>query len=423
MTILMNQTGSDPALHQPDLEADVQRVLRDLKSACSGLIASLTTAGGGGRPIRRATDLQRALNIRPTVAWQLHRLANACDLLHEAEAVPGPIAIKRVIQAAQHRKVPSQRLEQLMAAVQEFDTLVQTHAGSRKTFNAMIAALGSEADDVLDLQTRRAAFHANSRTWGLHARACLWSTINFPGKSPEHMSVAAIRGPIDLKRLRVNAPYIVSSFLPFERSLEIATPQPLGAASDMDSPDPRLLLPFCTRPLPQVSSSLSDGEFIVTEMPAGPIGNEGTSTIVLADASLDSTWKRDDEKPHMVNSVGIATPVEVAVVDTLFHHSMFGRLTPRPRVFGRHSFPLGMKPHLYRETDILPVAVQAAHIGRGPWALESPDIPNYREMVEHVCAKLHLDPNDFDVYRCRVEYPILYAHVGVWFDLPDKGNW
>lgn len=417
----MTQASSIPSVARRDFEAEVQRVLNDLRSACSGLIASL--AHNGGATLRKATDLQRTLDIRATVAWQLFRVATAEDPVREAEAVPGPVAVKRVVEAARARGVPEDRLERLMSCVLAFERLVQTHAGSRKAFNSMIASLSTEADEAIGLQGRRAAYHANSHIWGLQARACLWSTTYFPGRSADHICAASVRGPIGVKRLRAGAPYIVSGYVAFERASDASGPEPLGSPEDPESPDPRLLLPFCTRPLPQISSSLTDGQFVVTEMPPGPIGNAGASTILLADVARDSAWKHGDERPTIVNSMGVATPFEVLVVDTLFHRSMFGRLTPRPRVFGRHSFPLGLKPHLYRESDTLPMAVQAAYLGRGLPVLESPDIPRYPEMYEHICSKLGLDPAEFDVYRCRVEYPILHAHVGVWFDLPEAGGW
>jgi hypothetical protein len=353
----------------------------------------------------------------------VYRLATSDDPIQEAEAVPGPMAVRRVIEAARAQGVAEDRLEQVMSAVLVFDRLVQAHADGRKTFNSMIASLSEGAEDAIDLQTRRAAFRANSQVWGLQARACLWSTTYFPGRNSEFMGALSLRGPIGVRRLRVNAPYIVSGYVAFEKSSDASQPEPLGSAPDANSPDPRLLVPFCTRPLPQISSSHTSDQFVLTEMPPGPVGNAGAATILLADVVRNSKWKQEGDQQSIVNSMGVATPFEVLVLDTLFHRSMFGRLTPRPRVFGRHSVPLGVMPHLYRESDTLPVAVSATCLGRAPSVLESPDIPRYREMHESLCGRLDLDPHDFDVYRCRVEYPILHAHVGVWFDLPAEGNW
>ncbi len=424
MSTLMTTAASDIVPVHTDLMSDVERVMGELRSASSALIAGVSHSSG--RPVHKATDLQRALGLRATVAWQLFRIARAENPIQEVEAVPGPLAIKRVVEAARASGVAESRLEKLTNSIEAFMRLVQTHAGSRKAFNSMVASLGTSAEEVIDLAGRRAAFNANSYIWGLRARACLWSTTYFPGKSPDHICAASLRGPIGVSRLRSNAPYIVSGYVAFERDSEeqASQPEPLGSPDDPTSPDPRLLVPFCTRPLPRISSTLTDGQFVVTEMPPGPVGNSGAANILLADVTRDSRWRHEGEdKPHIVNSMGVATPFEVLVVDTMFHHSMFGRLTPRPRMFGRHSFPLGIKPHLYHETDTLPVALHASYLGRGLSVLESPDIPRYVEMYAHICEKLGLDPQEFDVYRCRVEYPILHAHVGVWFDLPERGNW
>ncbi len=402
------------------LEIEVRRVMDDLRGACSGLVTALS-ALRGDHPIRSATDLQRALDIRATVAWQLYRLASARNPIEEIESVPGSLAVARVIEAARARGLPADRLDRIARAIVEFDRLVQAHAGSRKALHSIVQSLTDDADSIIDLPTRREAFHANSHVWGLQASACLWSTTYFPGKDSDHICAASLRGPIGVKRLRVNAPYVVSGYVAFAD--DPSQPEPLGSPGDAESPDPRLLVPFCTRPLPQISSSLTSETFVVTEMAPGLVGNHAAATIILADVARDAKWKDGTPSPTLINSMGVATPFEVLVVDTIFHRSMFGRLTPRAKVFGRHSLPLGVKAPLYRDSDTLPVAVHAELLGSGLNAIESPDIPRYPEMFSHICSKLALNPDEFDVYRCRLEYPILHAHLGVWFNLPPEGGW
>ena len=421
----LNSCGAQPvnmyATHR-DLKAETQRVMHEARAACAALLAVLP--GSHGAPqIRSASDLQRALGIRATVAWQLYRLAKASDPLREIDTVPGPVAVKRMIEAGRKRGVSAALLAQLQSAVEAVDAFARTHAGSRKALHSMITSLGTGADDAINLLLRRAAFRANSQIWGLQARACLWSTTYFPGDSSDRICAMSLRGPIGVKRLRIDATYIVSGYIAFEQETETPQAEPLGTQVDGDSPDPRLLVPFCTTPLPRVSTTLSDGNRVVTEMPPGLMGNQTASTIILADVTRGSRWRHDEEQPSIVNSMGVATPFEVLVIDTLFHREMFRRLTPRPRVFGRHALPLGIKPQVYTAADTIPMAVHASYLGCGPACMETADIPRYGEMYEHACAKAGLDPTEFDVYRCTVEYPILHAHVGVWFDLPQQGNW
>lgn len=396
--------------------------MEDVRAACSGLLVAVAHARGAG-PIRSSSDLQRTLRVPVTVAWQVYRLANASDPLSEIGSVPGSVAVGRVIEAARKRGVPPDRLAPLKSSIESFEMLVKKHAGSRSALSSMISSLGDDPRDTIDLLARRSAFRANSQIWGLQARACLWSTTYFPGDSPDHICAMSLRGPIGVKRLRIDAPYIVSGYIAFEHETSEAQARPLGSEDDPESPDPRLLAPFCTRPLPQVSSTRSGGQYVVTELAPGLLGNDAASTIILADVTRDSPWKRPGEAPIIANTMGVATPFETLVVDTLFHRSMFGPLTPRARVFGRHVLPLGISPNLYTEADTLPMSVHARRLGRGLGCMEAGEIPRYAEMYAHVCAKVGLNPEDFDVYRCVVQYPILHAHVGVWFDLPNEGGW
>jgi hypothetical protein len=44
-------------------------------------------------------------------------------------------------------------------------------------------------------------------------------------------------------------------------------------------------------------------------------------------------------------------------------------------------------------------------------------------MVRSVCAGLGWDVEQFEVFRCVLEYPPLSAMVRVEFPLPQRGNW
>ena len=59
-------------------------------------------------------------------------------------------------------------------------------------------------------------------------------------------------------------------------------------------------------------------------------------------------------------------------------------------------------------------------IGRGAGAVECAEIPRYPQMLKAAMAKVGWDPSMFDVYRCRVEYPVVPSTVRVLFDLPRR---
>jgi hypothetical protein len=60
-------------------------------------------------------------------------------------------------------------------------------------------------------------------------------------------------------------------------------------------------------------------------------------------------------------------------------------------------------------------------LGQGTSVLPTPDVPRYVEMADYVAERVRWDLDQFEVYRCRVEYPVMHSAVVIRFDLP-KGR-
>jgi hypothetical protein len=59
------------------------------------------------------------------------------------------------------------------------------------------------------------------------------------------------------------------------------------------------------------------------------------------------------------------------------------------------------------------------YLGKGPSVLYTADVPRYPELANYAFERLGWDGERFDVYRCRVEYPVLPSTVAMVFDLPE----
>ncbi len=46
-------------------------------------------------------------------------------------------------------------------------------------------------------------------------------------------------------------------------------------------------------------------------------------------------------------------------------------------------------------------------------------MPRYGEMAAYVFDRLGWDAEQFEVFRCRVEYPVMHSAVVVRFPLPE----
>ncbi len=165
--------------HAQTFERQATAVLHRLRASLSGLIGAVPSVG----ELRKAADLQRALGIGNTLAWQVHKLAHARDPLVEASSVPRAGGMKRLFEAAAQHGVPAEHIADSAAASAEFDELVKVHAGNRTAFDSMISGLTDEGSQLADAQQKRAAFRANSHLWGVQARTQLKCSILSPSSS------------------------------------------------------------------------------------------------------------------------------------------------------------------------------------------------------------------------------------------------
>src|SRR5687768_17024806 len=147
------KAGKEPSTDAP-FEQQATVVLRRLRAAVSAVIEAVH----GADSIARAADLQRALDIRSTLAWQVYRLAYAAGPLAEGSAIPGTSAMNRFFRAAAARGAPAPVVSAAKQAVAEFKTVVQAYAGDRSAFDSMLSSIHGSGAAQVDLQHKRAAF-------------------------------------------------------------------------------------------------------------------------------------------------------------------------------------------------------------------------------------------------------------------------
>ncbi len=118
------------------------------------------------------------------------------------------------------------------------------------------------------------------------------------------------------------------------------------------------------------------------------------------------------------SAVAVRTPVEVAILDLLLHEDTYGPIEPSVFVHAEHTGEMPWEG-LIHNRHRLPVHHSVVYLGKGPTALHTPDVPRYAEMARHVFERAGWEAERFDVYRCRIEYPVMPSSIGVAFDLPD----
>ena len=337
--------------------------------------------------------------------------------------LPGPQGVGIVVAAAAKLGAPRTAIARAEQAMERVDELTRKHAGDRASLAMMLAPLSVSHEDRAqsDEEHRRLAFLGNSYLWGVQARVHLNLSILHPGKNDRLIDIAAVRGVIDLRRLRPDLPWIITrtGCRPGKHT-DGRYREPMTAAST-DADRPPLIEEFCSTPIPAVrmlpvaGSNLLDLEVAATQM-----GDAGSVTCIVGEALRNLPRYRsshDAPDPHGRLSPILFTPCERLIQDVLIHRGAEPLLPLRPSFYGD---PRGDGLSQMLERNRLPIIASVRSLGRGIDAVDTAHIPRYHELIarSHELLGWHAEA-DFDVYRLELTHPPFPSMSVLEFDLPD----
>jgi len=182
-----------------------------------------------------------------------------------------------------------------------------------------------------------------------------------------------------------------------------------------------VLEPFCSQPLPRFERLEMGGGFSSVVVRGDSIGNASSMTCFVGDVFRRAFGRYVDEHNRTQASQAlIRTPCELLVLDVLVHRSLGWQQKPWLSVLSDHR---GVDPiPLGRDCDRVSVAGRIVYLGKGVTVGATGEVPRYEEMLRYAMQLLGWNPDEFDVYRCRIEYPIMPSSVVLHFDLPARGE-
>ena len=370
-----------------------------LRAGIAALIAALPEKTSGG------TDLDRHLKLGSTVSWQLHTFATSANPVAALQFVPGRPTISRLANAARRIGVPDALIERVLQAYSDFEEFTREHAGDRSTLLTLTSGISGDGDTD-QFSWRRAAFRAESKLWGVHARTHVSCMITNRGTTPTAEDSVAIRGYIDARSLRRNATLCLKT-----RGLVLwSIPAGSNAPDIRSEPASLLLEEFCSHPLPEMTSASDlSGQRRIMRLRVPGIGKRSATTFFTTNFVPDAN--QGDSVPIWVAETMITLPVEVCVSDMLVPRGWADPATIKTTAFGNLVYPDEALSH--HEEDRLPMNGSGVYLGGNLDALEIPDAPRYPEMIRHVLRAHGWEGVEFDVFRCRVPYPILHSAIGL----------
>jgi hypothetical protein len=104
--------------------------------------------------------------------------------------------------------------------------------------------------------------------------------------------------------------------------------------------------------------------------------------------------------------------VETLQFDLIVHRSLAFALNARADVYGALS--------TRHPRDLLPLDVKRHNLGSDPSAVDTPLVPRYSQIIDHVMSRCGWDRKDFTALRYVVEYPPFPSQVVISFPLEKR---
>jgi len=373
--------------------------------------------------------LARFLGVNIVLTSRILKAAQQHDPLAVAHIIPGPEPLRRLLKAAERKKVDAAIIREARAAVDRFEHLIDVHAGDRSALDAIISGWLPDARAKVELIAKQSVFRGISQLLGTacdveHSVIILYPSATHPGRA-DSVCATISRG---LRRVRPGQPVKFDSIHSTAPMFTISGhPVTHGALHGL------LLEQFCSKPMPPLQV-VHLGDKAVYTLGGDGIGVQ--SAVSLAYATFlpgNKPMHRTAEEPAAVATVavGIALPSKTLVFDVLVHEDVYPNQDPKLNIYrtaGVFTAGSGAERRLTggvlggagsgREGDRIDVIEAVQPLGRGLARFRSVETPTVQEVIGYVCGQRRWDPEKLRGYCCRVEYPIYSSEIVLGFELP-----
>ncbi len=409
MTPLARQAAPpDGGFEQDTIEA-VARV-----RASFARVIELTCPGS-----KAAGAVAAAFGIHRKLAWQVTKVAYADDPFAAARHMPPARSVDVWFKAAGTAGVPEALVGQAREAWARFDALADRHASSRAEFDMLLESCGGSSEDGSDVKWRQMAYLGNAFTWGAHCRTLMAFCVLMPSDDRErYFHAVQVRGLIGFRQTRAGVRWIVNQSVVVDDQSRL-TPgldrRPLDAAGAAQHAGVPVMPAFCSDPMPKLERRIAPDGIIHDEFLAGPVGHSGERTLVTGEVvrnigPVHAT--EDDRVAHF--GTAVRTPAEVLHYDLLVRIGLFGPVDRVLRLFSDVASPIS-----FDDRDALETSARLVPLGRGLSLAHTPDLPGYADLTASVCEAVAIKPEEYELFRVRIEYPPLPTTVMIRHPLLD----
>lgn len=385
---------------------EIQDVMRDVRAAFGQLLASVH-----GSPTR-VSEVERALRLRKTLAWRVVQVASSDDPLQAADTMLGPEGVRLLIDAGRSAGASADALAAVDEACRRYHSLIGRHAPSRPALRRLLSSMAENGRERFDLTMRRQAMEANSAIWGVHARVQLrlgiiWRGGHGPAGTAD---MAVVFGMDGFTRMREGVEWELrrAQSMRSHGKPEAQTLEPISIESGTRDPSQAAVLPgFCSGEGARVIRRVDKTGAVVDTLASGQVGMSGAVSVYMGEImpGLIDDPIRPGETDFFAFAMRLRAPTDVAVCELHVQRLLWPEPDVQAAVVDELQSSIAYPNPGGIEPPTLPV--EAAVECRGGVDRLSPmlEAPRYRELLDHVYAKLGADQREFDSYLLRIKYP------------------
>jgi hypothetical protein len=414
---------SDLDFIQPPLSSfyrDSKIALIQLQNALDTLVTSLP-----GK-VRRPVDLEKALAIDKVLAWRVMTFLSSHETANLAKNVPGSLAIQKFLAIACAKGIATERVAEATQALEELDAVVMRHCGNRKRFERMMATQTEQvATDPL-LEPRRTAFEANALLWGASADVEL--RMGMIGRSHdlrgnEVIALVNFKGYIGLELLRPALSWPLGITVTSQDSKVPQTDQQIEPLFDLQNP-PTEIAGLFVDPHVHILSTTTEEGWLRYSAQLPSVGKTATSRCIFGNIvqpweSVPTVQSEMQNGDWVTLASGITTPSKLLIFDLLVERARYSNLQPEVLIVAE-----SRTNRLLSEFP-LPLSQKVQALGAATQSAPLLEVSRYREMLDYGLRRKGWRAEDFDLYRLRLEYPVLSTVVMIRFrdtDAPHQGQ-
>lgn len=395
-----------PKALSPDERALCERVASRLHADLGVLVALLPESAQSGSGMAKHLGVVRNTTQRVT-----HALRDTAPGVQTLVKLPGTKGLRQLLEAMGEAGLPAEPIELATVAVDQFDQLIDRHAGSHTKLIARINAPGSvDAESPLaSVESRRVLFESAIAVTGRSAATSI-SLYAFR-RSPENPDVlqrALSSGLIQTTVVPGGMPVVLRA----GDTLQWDDPE-TRSFNYLDDSKPHgntpeaLLKEFTTHPLPTVSSQGRADNIVQVIDPADFDGPQTIDVVTAARSNHPFTDPKTgklalDEVWSLVNC-----PTARLLFDVYLHRDIERMV--RPAIDAQLWYPNLSAPGGQRWITRYPSPPRLELLGEGITRSPSQAHARHGELTSTFFSRLGWDPGEFVGFRCEVLYPIWRA--------------